>query len=157
MRLTPEEKKTITGFCCLIVALFLFFSVFLIPTKGRFIQSARVMPTIVSGVMVLLSFLLFIRSLCQARPTPSLILSAMRKSLSSPGGQNTVLSIALTAFYVFVGVPHIGFYVSSAALIMFIGIYYVRRIHPAASIAASLGITFILYLTFTVLFQMPLR
>ena len=157
MRLTNDEKNTLVTFCCLLVSLGIFLSVFLIPTRGRIVQSARLMPHIVSTMMVLLSLILFVKSLFKARPGPGTLFRAAIAALKDKDYQRTLTAVGLVAFYCFVAIPYISFYISSIALIMAVSLIYVRRVHPLLSIFASFALTGLFYLIFAVVFKMPLR
>lgn len=58
----------------------------------------------------------------------------------------------IVAVYVFVGIPFIGFYLSSFLLICGITLFYVRSIKPVYAVLVSLALTGLLYLIFSVAF-----
>lgn len=55
------------------------------------------------------------------------------------------------------GIPYLGFYVSSALLVLGITLGYVRRIKPYWAVLIAVAVTAILYLIFAVAFGMRLR
>lgn len=107
--------------------------------------------------MILLASVFLIRSLAQARPSPAKLWGSLKAVLASREWRNIFLSIGIVALYVFVGVPYLGFYLSSIVVMLFISLYYVRRIHPAISILSSAALTGLLYLIFSVVFKIPLQ
>lgn len=156
MQLTKEEKNTVISFVLVLVSIFAFSSVFLIPTRGRLVQSARLMPYIITITMFLLSFSYFVRCLLKARPGPIKVARAAFAGLCEPAMKAQLLSIAIIALYVFVLVPYIGYYISSVALIMFISLAYVRRIPAWISIVSSVAVTAFFYVVFYMVFRIPL-
>ena len=156
MQLTKEEKNTVVGFVFVVFSILVFYSIFLIPTRGKLAQSARLLPYIVTIIMFLLSLSYFIRSAIKARPGPVKVARAMIAALREPETKNLLLSIGIIALYIFILVPYVGFYISSLALIMFISLVYVRRIPAWISVLSSVFVTAFLYVVFYYLFRIPL-
>ena len=71
--------------------------------------------------------------------------------------KNELIGILIVAIYIFLGIPFLGFYISSAILIAFIALFYVRRIKPVVSILIALALTAALYLVFSVGLGMSLK
>ena len=157
MHFSKDEKNTLVSIICLLVAIGIFISAFFIPTRGRFIQSARLMPLIITSLMLVLSILLFIRNVRKACPGPGLIWNVAKSTFSNSENNRVTLSIGICGFYCFIAVPYIGFYISSFTLILLISLFYVRRLNPLLAILASLACTGFFYVVFAVIFRMPLR
>lgn len=157
MRLSKEDRETLVSFGFLVVSVLLFLSVFLIPSRGKALQSARLLPFIVTGIMILISTIYFITSISRARPSLGKLKGSFVATVTSPEWKRILFAIALVAVYVFVAVPYIGYYISSLALILFVFLFYVRRIKPWVSIAVSFLLTGLLYLIFAVAFKLTLR
>jgi hypothetical protein len=68
----------------------------------------------------------------------------------------TLLGLLLPAVYVFVAIPLVGFYLSSALFMGVIFFRYVRRWAGWISLLVSIGTAVTLYLVFTVLFQLQI-
>ena len=157
MHFSKDEKNTLVSIICLVIAIGIFISVFLIPARGRMIQSARLMPLIICSLMLGLSILLFIKNVRKACPGPGLIWGVLKSTFSDKETNQVTLSIVICGFYCFVAVPYIGFYISSFTLILLISLFYVRRLNPILAILTSLACTGFFYVVFAIIFRMPLR
>ena len=159
MQLTKEERETVSSFFCVLLALTFLRLCFLIPSRGNVLQSARLMPLIITILLLFLSVIYFIRSLIKARPSPQKLAASLKNAITaSKELKGIFLSISLVAIYIFAGIPLLGYYISSALLISFIGILFLRkRLHWGICLAVGLALTGLLYLIFSVAFRIPLR
>jgi len=153
MRLSKEERETLVSVIVLLISLFFFFSVFLIPYR-QILQSPRLMPHIITTVMVILSFLNFIRSVRKGIPTPAKMLGSFKVVLASSEWRNTFFAIFLIALFIFAGIPLLGFYVSSFIFMSITIIFYLRRLHFVFAILISLALTAVLYGIFQMAFML---
>jgi len=158
MQLTKEERETVVSFFCLLLGLGIFLSCFLIPSRGNVYQSARLMPLIIAVLLLFLCLVYFLRSLIKARPSPGKVMASLKNVITaSKEWRRIFISMGIVVIYVFVGIPLLGYYISSVLLISFIGIFYLRRIHWGISILIGFVLTGFLYLIFSVVFEIPLK
>lgn len=151
MRMSKQERESLISGVFLLVSVFFFCSCFWINNKGILMQSARLMPLIVTSIMMLLSLIGLVKNVrAGGFPGPAKIVGSIRAAVTDPGFQRTVLAILIVALYIFLALPFLGFYLSSALLIGFIAVYFVRRIKPYWGIAIALALTGALYLVFRV-------
>lgn len=151
MRMTKQEKESVISAVLLLMALFFFASCFLINNKGSIMQSARLMPLITTGIMILLSLTSLLKNIrAGGFPTPQKILGSIRAAVLDSGAQRSLLAILIVAIYIFLGIPFLGFYISSFILVGFITVYFVRRLKPYWGILIALLLTGALYLVFRV-------
>ena len=159
MKLTKAAREAITSLVVLLIAIGLFIYTFFIPIKNeKYIQSARVFPNIVAGVLLILSILYVIASFRKIDTRISL--DAFKGSFSafihSKDVHNIVLAIFLVLIYVLFGVKKGRFYISSAIFIAAIMLLYVRRLKPWISVLTALGFVGLAYLIFFKVFMVQL-
>lgn len=158
MRLTQQQRETVISFITVLVTVFLFVSTFFINMDVKFLSSARLMPLLVTSLMLLLSLIYFVRSVSKSGfVSPKTAFGALKESVKDPTVNSTLKATGIVALYIFVGIRYIGFYISSFLLIAFIALYFVRRIKPLYSILISLALSGLLYLIFRVAFKIYLR
>lgn len=108
--------------------------------------------------MALLSVSGILQSLRQkGRPTPAKILASVKACATDQNVRSTLLAILIAGTYIFLGIPYLGFYISSFLLICGITIGYVRSIRFYWAIPIAVALTGILYLIFAVAFNLRLR
>jgi hypothetical protein len=133
----------------LLLSIFFFCSCFLINNKGIVMQSARLMPMMITSVMLLLSLVSLIKNIrAGGFPGPAKIWHSIKAGLQSESLQSTLLAILIVAIYIFFGLAYLGFYLSSMLLIGFISLFYVRRIKPYQGILIAVLLTALLYVVF---------
>ena len=159
MKLTKEAREAITSLIVLLIAIGLFVYSFFIPIKNeKYIQSARVFPNIVTGILVILSVLYVISSF--RKVNGGLTWEALKGSLSafahSKEVRNIVLAMLLVLIYILFGVKKGRFYISSAIFITAIMLLYVRRVKPWISVLAALCFVGLSYLIFFKIFMVQL-
>ena len=157
MRLTKEDKEVLIYSVLMLVTLILFALIFQINQRGSSIMES-LLPYIVTGCMFLLSMTGIIQSLRNnGRPTLGKIKGSLLAAAADKTVRQTTLAIAIVAVYIVLGIPYLGFYVSSALLVLGITLGYVRRIKPYWAVLIAVAVTAILYLIFAVAFGMRLR
>jgi hypothetical protein len=128
-----------------------------LPMRGDVIESPGIFPGLVSVVLLVLGIAYAVRSLLRggrlrlgavARGAAPLVAARARRPL--------ILGILFPAAYVFVGIPLIGFYVSSAIFMAAMFYAYVPRWRRWVFLPLAAGITLALYLIFSRLFQSPI-
>lgn len=158
MRLGKEDKEVLVFSGFLVVTVFLLISIFSINQRGKsIVESPRLLPMIVVGCMFLICGVGLTRSL-RAHGGLRLPRSAVAAACAAdPQVRRILLSMLIVAVYVFVGIPFIGFYLSSFLLICGITLFYVRSIKPVYAVLVSLALTGLLYLIFSVAFNLRLQ
>lgn len=159
MRLTKEDKEVLIYSVLMLVTLVLFALTFQINQRGSSImESPRLLPYIVTGCMFLLSISGIIQSLRNnGRPTFAKIKGSFLAAAADGAARQTMLAIVIVAVYILLGIPYLGFYASSALLVLGITLGYVRRIKPYWAVVIAVAVTAGLYLIFAVAFGMRLR
>lgn len=159
MRLTKEDKEVIIYSVMMAVTAVLFVLTFQINQRGSsFMESPRLLPFIVEGCMFVLAGLGIVQSVRKkGRPTPARILGSLRAAAADPTVRRTVLAIVIAGAYVLLGIPYLGFYVSSGILVLGITLGYVRTLKPWWAVLVALAVTGVLYLIFAVAFGIRLR
>ena len=125
-----------------------------LPMRGDLIESPGIFPGLMSVVLLVLGLAFAARSLVRGGriKTPSL-LRGIVPVFTSLENRPLVLGILFPAIYVFLGIPLIGFYISSAIFLTVMFYCYVARWRRWIFLPLSLGITACLYLIFNRLFQ----
>ncbi len=152
-----QVKELITGIVCLAVSCLILASCFLINGKGTWMQSARLMPVIVSGVMILISTCMIIRAAKKggAKELGSYCAS-FGNGIKSEEFKRNISAILIVAVYIFLGIPFLGFYISSFILISAIMLIFVRRVKPVFGVLTAVLLTVVLYLVFKIGLRMNL-
>lgn len=159
MRLTKEDKDVLVYSVLMIVTIVLFALTLQIKQRGSSImESPRLLPYITEGCMFLLSAAGIIQSLYKkGRPTPAKIKGSLQAAIADKAVRQTALAIAIVAVYILLGIPYLGFYLSSGLLVLGVTLGYVRRIKLPWAILIALAVTGMLYLIFSVAFGLRLR
>lgn len=159
MRLTKEDKEVLIYSVLMLVTLALFALTFQIKPRGSTaMESPRLLPFIVEGCMFFLSVAGIVQSvLNNGRPTPAKIKASFLATVADAQTRRTALAIGIVAVYILLGIPYLGFYVSSGLLVLGVTLGYVRRIKPWWAVLIALAVTGVLYLIFAVAFGMRLR
>lgn len=147
----------LVGLGMLIISLFFFFSVFLIRDKGEITISPRLMPLIVTSFMVVISLGYFIKYAIKGFPKITDIRESLSNHFKNSDNKSAIWSIIIVSIYIFIGIPIIGFYISSVCLISFIIIRYVRKPHPIWAILISIAASGVFYLLFGIVLHLSLK
>lgn len=126
----------------------------------EFILSAGMMPMILSIVLVLLSIGLIVRSWKAGgrfRVERDCDENGNKLPLISPEAKKVLINIAATALLVFVGVPYLGFFISSAIFMLAVILVCARNIKWYWSLLITGATMGIIYVVFVVLFKLPTR
>ncbi len=150
MRLKKEERETVVSIGMLIVSIFLFASCFFIRDVGTGLGSPRLMPYIVTGLMILISVVMTIRNVMKGIPSFSALSSSLKDIFVNEEWIHIFQAIAIVAVYVLAGIPLLGFYPSSFIVMLFCTLCYVKGIGKVKAVIISAVLTVILYLVFSI-------
>lgn len=128
-----------------------------LPMRGDFVESPGIFPTLMSGVLILLAAIYTIRSLVRGgRIRAAALCGGILPFLAQAENRPVFLGILSPAVYVFVGIPLVGFYISSAIFLAVMFHVYVTRWRRWMLAPLAAAITALLYVIFTYLFQSPI-
>jgi putative tricarboxylic transport membrane protein len=146
---------------CFILAfgLYVCWASFTMPMRGEFIESPGIFPGLMGILLVLFALILIVKA---ARKGGQILPASMFGSVitiaTAPEHRPVIMGIILPAVYIFVGIPLIGFYLSSALFMTIMFYLFVKKWRKwLLFLPVALGITGILYLTFNTLFQLQIR
>ncbi|OHE21455.1 MAG: hypothetical protein A2Z43_05245 [Syntrophobacterales bacterium RBG_19FT_COMBO_59_10] len=132
---------------------------FTLPMRGEFIESPGIFPGLMGVLLILCSFLLIVRSL---KKGGRVRLAQWGRSvipfMTSPDHRTVLLGVLLPAIYIFVGIPLIGFYLSSALFLAIMFWFFVKRWRRwFLFLPVAVVLTVLLYLIFNKLFMLQIR
>lgn len=157
MKLREEERETVVSFGMLAVSLILFFSVFAIRNRGDVFGSPRLVPFIVTGMMILLSLISLIKNARKAIPTPKSLWSSLKEVTTDSAWRKIFITIAVVAIYILLGIKFIGYYISSFVVILLCTLLLVKNMKWWKALIVSICLTALLYLLFAVLLGLPIK
>jgi hypothetical protein len=144
---------------CLVVLLAVctFWLSMTMPMRGDLIESPGIFPGLMSLILFIFGVAYTIRSWSRGgRLKLAPLLPAVAPLLRSEQARPLVLGTLFPAIYVFLGIPLIGFYVSSALFMAIMFYAYVRGWRRWFFLPVSIGITVSLYLIFNKLFLLQI-
>lgn len=152
------DRDVRLGFLILVFGLYICWTSFTLPMRGEFIESPGIFPGLMGMLLILFGAILTGRSLKKGgRLHLTRIFGSTISIVKSREHRPVILGIILPAIYVFVGIPHFGFYLASALFMTVMFYLFVKRWRKWwLFLPIALGITGILYLTFTKLFQLQI-
>jgi len=126
--------------------------------RGEFIESPGIFPGLMGILLALFAAILIVRALGKGgRLHLTRIFGSTLSIAMSREHRPVILGVILPAIYVFVGIPLIGFYLSSALFMAIVFYVFVKGWRRwLLFLLFALGITGILYLTFNKLFQLQI-
>lgn len=157
MKLREEERETVVSFGMLVVSLILFFSVFAIRNRGDVFGSPRLVPFIITGIMILLSLISLIKNAIKAFPTPKALWSSLKEVAADSSWRKIFITIAIVALYILVGIKFIGYYFSSFIVIFLCTLLLVKGLKWWKALIISIALSVLLYLLFAVLLRLPIK
>jgi hypothetical protein len=155
--MSPHDRDFLTACFVVILAIFVFGACLMMPMRADLIESPAIFPGLMSLVLFAFGVVYALRSLSRGgrikpgRPFRSAILF-----FTSEQNRPTLLGIFFPAIYVFVAIPLIGFYVSSALFMTLMFYAYVKRWRRWLFLPVSVGVTLGLYLIFNRLFMLQI-
>lgn len=152
------DRDVRVGYFTLVLGFYICWASFTMPSRGGFIESPGIFPGLMGILLLLFGAILLFRSMKKGgRFRPTRLFSNVVPIVKSAEHRPVLIGILLPAVYVFVGIPLIGFYISSALFMTVMFYLFVKRWRRwFLFLVASLGITAVLYLTFNKLFQLQI-
>jgi len=144
---------------CFVVALaiFIFWTSTRMPMRGDLIESPAAFPGLMSVVLFIFGVAYAIRSLNRGgRIKLNQLFCSVLPLLTSKETRPVILGTLFPAVYVFIAIPLIGFYISSALFMAIMFYAYVKRWRRWFFLPVSIGITICLYLIFNKLFMLQI-
>ena len=152
------DRDVRVGFLTLVLGLYICWASFTMPMRGEFIESPGIFPGLMGILLILFAAILSRRSWRKGGRIHATRMYGSAVSIAkSKEHRPVIVGIILPAIYVFVGIPLIGFYISSALFMTIMFYLFVKRWRKwFLFLPIALGITGILYLTFNTLFQLQI-
>jgi hypothetical protein len=155
--MSKHDKDSLVA--CFVVGLasFVFWASMRMPMRGDLIESPAVFPGLMSIILFIFGVAYAIRSLSRGgRIKLDQLFRSVVPLFTSKKNRPIVLGILFPAFYTFVAIPLIGFYISSALFMTVVFYAYVKRWRRWLFLPVSIGITVCLYLIFNKLFMLQI-
>jgi len=156
--MSKHDRDLLIAILVLAMAIYFCFTSFAMPGRGEFIESPGIFPGLMGITLFILGTAYALRSIIRGgkiRLTqfgPSFI-----GLFKSKENRPVLLGILFPGIYIFIGIPLIGFYYSSALFMMIMFFAYVKRWKRWSLPIIAIGITLLLYLTFNKLFMLQIR
>jgi putative tricarboxylic transport membrane protein len=156
--MAATDRDLRVGCFTLLFGLYTSWDSFTMPSRGGLIESPGIFPGLMGILLILFGAILIVRALKKGgRIRPTRMFGSIISIAKSQEHRPVILGIILPAIYIFVGIPLIGFYLSSALFMTIMFYAFVKRWRKwLLFLPIALGITGILYLTFTKLFQLQI-
>ncbi|MEI7671598.1 MAG: tripartite tricarboxylate transporter TctB family protein [Deltaproteobacteria bacterium] len=152
------DRDVRVGCVTLVFGLYICWVSFTMPSRGGFVESPGIFPGLMGVLLILFAVILTARSWKKGgRLHPTRIFGSAVAVVKSQEHRPLFIGIILPAIFVFVGIPLIGFYISSALFMTVMFYLFVKKWRKwFLFLPVALGITGILYLTFNTLFQLQI-
>lgn len=152
------DRDVRVGCFTLVFGLYICWASFTMPSRGGLIESPGIFPGLMGILLILFAVILIVRSWKKGgRIHATRIFGSTVTIVKSQEHRPVIVGIILPAIYVFVGIPLIGFYISSALFMTIMFYVFVKKWKKwLLFLPIALGITGILYLTFNTLFQLQI-
>jgi hypothetical protein len=156
--MAADHRDLRVGFVVLVFGLYICWASFTMPMRGEFIESPGIFPGLMGVLLVLFAAILIVKALKKGgRLHTTRIFGSTISIMKSQEHRPVIMGVILPAIYVFVGIPLIGFYLSSAVFMTIMFYVFVRKWRKwFLFLPVALGITGILYLTFSKLFLLQI-
>lgn len=145
---------------CFVLAFGLFISgvSFTMPSRGDLVESPGIFPGLMGLLLLVFGSILTLRSLKKGgRIRLAHFFKAILPIMNSTEHRPVILGIILPAFYIFVCIPLIGFYLSSALFMTIMFYLFVKRWRKwLLFLPIAISITGLLYLIFNELFMLQI-
>jgi|GEM_PF-1212512 hypothetical protein len=145
---------------CVVLAfgLYVCWASFTMPMRGEFIESPGIFPGLMGILLVLFAAMMIVKAVRKGgRFHVARVVGSTISIMKSQEHRPVIMGIILPAIYIFVGIPLIGFYISSALFMAIMFYVFVEKWRKwLLFLPIALGITGILYLTFNTLFQLQI-
>jgi hypothetical protein len=152
------DRDVRVGCFTLVFALYICWTSFTMPSRGGFVESPGIFPGLMGVLLILFAVIVIVRSWKKGgRIHAARIFGSTISIVKSQVHRPVIMGVAMPAIYVFVGIPLIGFYLSSALFMTIMFALFVKRWRKwLLFLPIALSITGILYLTFNTLFQLQI-
>ena len=152
------DRDVRVGCLTLAFGLYICWASFTMPMRGEFIESPGIFPGLMGILLILFAVILLVRSWKKGgRIHAARIFGSAVSIAKSKEHRPVIVGTILPAIYVFVSIPLIGFYISSALFMTIMFYLFVKKWRKwFLFLPVALGITGILYLTFNTLFQLQI-
>ena len=152
------DRDLRVGWFILVFGSYICWASFTMPMRGEFIESPGLFPGLMGILLILFAAILSGRSWRKGGRIHATRMYGSAVSIAkSKEHRPVIVGIILPAIYVFVGIPLIGFYISSALFMTIMFYLFVKKWRKwFLFLPIALGITGILYLTFNTLFQLQI-
>jgi len=155
--MSKVDKDLIVACFVLALAVFSFYVSAAMETPRELIESPGIFPGLMSIILFIFGVAYFLRSILRGG---RIRLTNLGRSVipffKSHENRPTLIGILFPAVYVFIAIPLIGFYISSALFMGVMFYLYVKRWRRWILLPVSIGITVTLYLVFTLFFQLQI-
>ncbi len=151
--MSRHDRDFFTACFVLLLALFIFGTCLRLPMRGDLIESPAIFPGLMSIVLFIFGAVYAIRSWGRGgkiRLSP--LFHSLPALFSAEKNRPLLLGILFPGIYVFLAIPFIGFYISSALFMTVMFYAYVKKWRRGVFLPVSLGVTVGLYLIFSRLF-----
>jgi hypothetical protein len=156
--MSGKERDLFCGCFVSALALFVCWISFTMPSRGGLMESPGIFPGLMGILLFIFGLILVVKSL---KKTGSIRVAQLGRSFvplfTSKESRPLVLGILFPALYVFICVPLIGFYYSSALFMGVMFFAFVKRWPRWVLPIIAVGVTVLLYLTFNQLFMLQIK
>jgi Tripartite tricarboxylate transporter TctB family len=155
--MSKADRDLLVACFVLALAVFSFYVSAAMETPRELIESPGIFPGLMSIILFIFGVAYFVRSILRGG---RIRLTNLGRSVipffKSQENRPTLIGILFPAVYVFIAIPLIGFYISSALFMGVMFYLYVKRWRRWILLPVSIGITVTLYLVFTLFFQLQI-
>ena len=155
---TGKDRDLCVGFFILALALFVCWISFTMPSRGDLTESPGIFPGLMGILLFILGFILVGKSIRGGgKRRPAQLARSFLPLLTSKENRPVILGFLFPGIYIFVGIPLLGFYYSSALFMGVMFFAFVRRWPRWVLPIIAVAVTIILYLTFNELFMLQIK
>ena len=155
--MSKDDKDFLVACFVMALAIFTFYVSATMPTPRDLIESPGLFPGLMGIVLFLFGLSYLIRSILRGGRIRLIQLGrSVIPFLKADENRPILLGVLFPGIYVFIAIPLIGFYISSALFMLVMFYLYVKRWRKWFFLPVSLGITVALYLIFNTLFQLQI-
>ena len=132
---------------------------FTLPMRGEFIESPGIFPGLMGALLILFGVILAGRSLKKGgRLHWGQFFRSIIPFITSSEHRSVLLGILFPAIYIFIGIPLIGFYLSSGLFLTVMFYLFVKKWRRRfLFLPVAVGLTVLLYIIFNKLFMLQIR
>lgn len=155
--MSKHDKDLLIAFFIEALAIYIFYLSLTMPSRGDLTESPGIFPGLMSIILFIFGFAYLVRSI---RRGAGIRLGQLGRSiipfLKDKENRPILLGFLFPGIYVFIGIPFIGFYISSLIFMGVMFYLYVKRWRKWFFLPVSVGITVLLYLIFSQLFMLQI-